>query len=224
MNGVWALIPVKTLLRAKTRLASILQPQECASLSRAMLMDVLAALDGAQHIERIAVLTNDSDIASMAAQLGHTVIADESDGGLCDSLNKAARELAARGATTLLIMPGDIPTVRAQDIDELLERHTGGLSICPASRDGGTNALVCTPPDALPFQFGPDSARRHLETAEQHKVPATRLTLQAYLRDIDTPDDLVWLAQQDAELNTVRFLHEAGIVARLVPNLKRASA
>ena len=44
MGDVWALIPVKRLEQAKSRLASVLQPEECAMLSRAMLMDVLAAL------------------------------------------------------------------------------------------------------------------------------------------------------------------------------------
>ena len=63
MKNVWALLPVKALELSKTRLASVLQPQECALLSRAMFMDVLAAMDDAHHISKIAVLTNDADAA-----------------------------------------------------------------------------------------------------------------------------------------------------------------
>jgi 2-phospho-L-lactate guanylyltransferase len=217
MNDVWALLPVKALRLAKTRLASLLQPQECASLSRAMFMDVLAALEEAQHISKIAVLTNDEDVAALAARLGHVVIADPSDGALCDSLDAAARQIAALGAKTLLVIPADVPTISARDIDELLERHTTGLSICPAIRDGGTNALVCSPPNAMAFQFGPDSARRHIDEAAKHNVPHARLPMHAYFRDIDTPDDLAWLANQATAPNTLRFLREAGIVARLGP-------
>jgi 2-phospho-L-lactate guanylyltransferase len=224
MSDAWALLPVKALQLAKTRLTSVLQPQECASLSRAMFLDVLAALEEAKHIDRIAVLTNDKDIAALATRLGHLVIADPSDSALCDSLNSAAQQIAALGAKTLLVIPADVPTISAHDIDELLERHTGGLSICPAIRDGGTNALVCSPPDALAFQFGPDSARRHIDEAARHNMPHARIPMHAYFRDIDTPDDLAWLASQPAAQNTLRFLREAGICARLGPGHAGASA
>ena len=115
---------------------------------------------------------------------------------MCDSLNSAAQHIAELGAKTLLIVPADMPTISAHDIDELLERHTSGLSICPAIRDGGTNALVCSPPNAMPFQFGPDSARRHIDEAARRNVPHARIAMHAYFRDIDTPDDLAWLASQ----------------------------
>jgi 2-phospho-L-lactate guanylyltransferase len=217
MSAVWALIPVKSPERSKTRLASVLQPQECAKLSRAMFMDVLAAMDAADKITDIAVLTNDEKITDIARGLGHVVLTDQSEGELCDGLNTAARKLAELGADTILILPGDLPTITASDIDLLLQRHPGGLSICPAIRDGGTNALVCSPPDALPFQFGKDSARKHLEQAAQRGMATTRLPMQPFFRDIDTPDDLSWLAMQQSDSNTVRFLHQSGIAARLGP-------
>jgi 2-phospho-L-lactate guanylyltransferase len=224
MNEVWALLPVKSPGQAKTRLSSLLQPQECASLSRAMLTDVLAALNESKHIAKIAVLTNDKDIVALADRLGYIVIEDPSDSELCDSLNAAAQRIAELGAKTLLILPADMPTISARDIDELLDRHTSGLSICPAIRDGGTNALVCSPPNALLFQFGPDSARRHIDEAARHNVPHARLAMHAYFRDIDTPDDLAWLANQPSAPHTLRFLREAGIMARLGPGLLGATA
>ncbi len=55
MSHTWALIPVKSPEHSKTRLASVLQPQECANLSRAMFMDVLAAMQVTEEIERGAV-------------------------------------------------------------------------------------------------------------------------------------------------------------------------
>ena len=48
MSDIWAMIPVKALARAKTRLAAVLQPDECARLSRAMFMDVLSAITGSK--------------------------------------------------------------------------------------------------------------------------------------------------------------------------------
>jgi 2-phospho-L-lactate guanylyltransferase len=224
MNEIWALIPVKSLARAKTRLAKVLQPPECALLSQAMLLDVLTAMEQARGIDRIAVLTSDPLVAELAAKLGHRVIADVDEGELSDGLNAAVRQIAAAGARSVLVMPGDMPTVTAADIEQLLERHKGGLSICPAIRDGGTNALMCSPPDAIPFQFGTDSASKHLAAAEQRDIQNDRLRMHAFFRDIDTPDDLTWLAGQETAAHTLHFLREAGIMARLGPGHLGATA
>jgi 2-phospho-L-lactate guanylyltransferase len=224
MTDVWALVPVKSPERSKTRLSTVLQPQECAMLSRAMFMDVLAALDDAKGITHIAVLTSDTEVAALANQLGHEVIADKSAGQLCEGLNEAARYIVSQGAATMLVIPGDMPTVTPADIEELLKAHQGGLSLCPAIRDGGTNALVCSPPNAIPFQFGDDSARRHIEAAEAAGLHTIRLPMHAFFRDIDIPDDLIWLSRQGTGGNTVRFLRQSGIFARLGPGLAGASA
>ena len=92
MSHTWALIPVKSPEHSKTRLASVLQPHECANLSRAMFMDVLAAMATAAHIDRIAVLTNDDEIAGIAEKLGHLVLADECEGKCSGHLNVSSAD------------------------------------------------------------------------------------------------------------------------------------
>jgi 2-phospho-L-lactate guanylyltransferase len=169
------------------------------------------------------VLTDATDVADLATQLGHQVIHDNT-GNLCSSLDDAVRVISEQGARTVFVMPGDIPTVTAGDVDALMEKHCGGLSLCPAIRDGGTNAIVCTPPDALPFQFGENSAHRHLELARQMGLAVERLLIPAFFRDIDLPDDLVWLMTRDTGSNTIRFLRQSGITARLNMSLLGASA
>lgn len=215
MTETWALIPVKRPAQSKTRLLSVLQPQECALLSQAMLMDVLTAVDEAQHIDRVAILTNDDEVAAVAQQLGHEVLRDRSDDELSSGLTQASQRLATRGATRILILPGDLPTITAADIDDLLTRHTTGLSLCPAIRDGGTNALVCSPADAIEFQFGKDSAARHLDAAAAAGLESQRLAIPAFFRDIDIPEDLWWLSSKIADSHTQRFLQQSGISARL---------
>jgi 2-phospho-L-lactate guanylyltransferase len=217
MSHAWALIPVKTLEHSKTRLNPVLEQNECASLSRAMFLDVLDAMNEAAGIDHIAVLTDDPVVTELAEQLGHVVIPDESAGQLSVGLNAAASKLASMGAELIVVTPGDLPTLLPEDIEQLLARHKGGLSVCPAIRDGGTNALVCSPPDAMRFQFGDDSARKHLEQAASQGMQGERLSLVAFFRDIDTPDDLAWLAQQGKDNHTSRFLQQSGIAARLGP-------
>jgi hypothetical protein len=58
------------------------------------------------------------------------------------------------------------------------------------SADGGTNALLLSPPDAIPFGFGPRSAAIHEAAARTTGLTAKRLRLPFLSRDLDTPSDL----------------------------------
>ena len=213
-----ALVPVKPPARSKSRLAPVLEQDECASLSMAMLSDVIDALAGAASVDEVAVITADEEVAAMVRQAGHRVIEDVGT-DLCGALDAAARKLADNGVETLLIVPADIPTITSSDVDNLIKKHKGGLSISPAIRDGGTNALVCSPPDAVAFCYGKDSARRHLQRAENAGLVCSRLPVPAFFRDVDLPDDLVWLNSQQCAPHTLDFLRESGINARLKPGV-----
>lgn len=216
MQDIWVLIPVKAPERSKTRLQPVLDMDECARLCLAMLEDVLEAAGAATSVDGVAVVTADSAAARAARDVGAEVLEDRS-GDLCGALDSAARQLAGRGATAVVVIPADVPTISAGNIDALVTKHQGGLTICPAIRDGGTNALMCSPPDAVPFCFGRDSARKHGERAEQEGVKFTRLALPAFFRDVDLPEDLAWLAGRESASHTLRYLRESGITARLKP-------
>ena len=221
---MWALLPVKAPLQSKTRLTSVLLDQECAALSWAMLKDMLAALNGAEVIDTITLLTKDPDVISYSLQHGLKIVKEESGAGLNASIDSATAELTGAGINELLILPVDLPTVRASDIDKLCRRHRGNLTVCPAIRDGGTNALVSAPPNAVAAQFGPDSARRFLKTARRNGISAKRMTLRAFERDIDHPDDLVWLLEQQGTNHTSAYLAEIDIADRLLNPPKGAVA
>jgi 2-phospho-L-lactate guanylyltransferase len=84
-----------------------------------------------------------------------------------------------------------------------------------AAPDGGTNALVLTPPTVIPFLYGPDSADRHIAAAGDRGVVSQRLDLPAFARDIDTPDDVQWLVGQRIACATIAYLRASGIADRL---------
>lgn len=191
---VVAVIPVKDFAEAKLRLRGVLPAPERAALAKAMASDVLRAVGDARGVDRCVVTGGKGARRLATAQAcGYC---DDSD---CDSLSaaitRAAERCADTDATTLLVLPGDLPALRGADIDQLLGLHGGGLTLCPASRDGGTNALVLTPPDAIEFHYGRDSARRHLAAAQRAGLDCQCLALPALGLDIDTPDDLRRLAE-----------------------------
>ena len=67
----------------------------------------------------------------------------------------------------MLVIPGDLPHLRLSSIRELVCLAVPcGVVIAPDRRELGTNALLVTPPDVIPFCFGPDSFRQHLAAAE----------------------------------------------------------
>jgi len=212
---MWALLPVKSPSQAKTRLTSVLLDQECAALSWAMLKDMLEALDAAEEIDTIVLLTEDAELIDYGLHHGYQIIQEQSGAGLNASIDSATARLTDAGVNELVILPVDLPTVRASEIDELCRGHRGALTVCPAVHDGGTNALVATPPNAVAAQFGPDSARRFLMTARKDGLSATRTDVQAFERDIDRPDDLEWLLEQKGTKHTSAYLAESGIADRL---------
>lgn len=213
MNAAWALVPIKTFDTAKTRLEGVLTRKECAGLAERMAMDVLRALTACPAITGIAVLSDEPGLATWAETATVRLIPEQATEHLA-SLAGAAGLLAADGVRTLMVLPGDLPTLSAADVQAVVDAHHGGITVCPA-HDGGSNAVVLTPPDAMPFLYGPDSAARHLAAAAGLGLTATRLDLPAFARDIDTADDVQWLLGQRIASATIAWLRASGIADRL---------
>ncbi len=215
MTEICALIPFKGLSGAKTRLAPLLQASECAALAECMLRDVLTALCSTAGIDQVVLFGNDARMAEIAREFGCRVLNEAPGAGLCKGLDTAAAILAAEGVERLLIIHGDLPSIKNTDISALLNGYCADMVICPAGRDGGTNALIIDPPDTLPFQFGQDSARRHMETAARLGIDATQIRLPAAALDIDTPDDLRQFCTHPVPGHTWNYLRDSGIAGRL---------
>jgi 2-phospho-L-lactate guanylyltransferase len=212
----WALIPVKEFDGAKSRLRETLSADECSGLALNMARDVAAAIVDADTIDGVSLLGSGPAIEKLASQLRCDCMEEFYDVDLSCNLGLAARQLAADGVTRLTIIPGDLPTLSAADIDEFIMRADGDLGLCEAGRDGGTNALVLSPPDAISFQFGDQSARRHLEAGVAAELATREIDLPAFKVDIDTTEDLMWLCKQPLTGHTADFLEHAGIRKRML--------
>lgn len=209
---VVALLPQKPLAAVKSRLAPCLDIDERRGLVAAMLADVVAALRA--HAE--CRLVGGADARRLAGELGVGWIDDGDAPDLNTALGTAVQTIRGAGFTTLLVVPADLPTLGAEDVGALFERYAGGLAVCAAARDGGTNALVVSPPDAARFAFGADSARRHLEAGLAAGLVTQRIELEAFAHDIDVPADLAWLCRQRPGPRTAAFITATGLEARLL--------
>jgi 2-phospho-L-lactate guanylyltransferase (CobY/MobA/RfbA family) len=115
----------------------------------------------------------------------------------------------------MLTMPGDIPLVTTEEINALLAAHrpAPSFTIAPSHDELGSNAIVMSPPDAVPLRFGDNSFFPHLEAARSRGIAPTVLHLPGIALDIDNPADLahfvglgsrtragLWLADNKAAL------------------------
>jgi 2-phospho-L-lactate/phosphoenolpyruvate guanylyltransferase len=195
------LIPMKASASAKSRLSQTLDTDQRLQLARAMLADMVTALGEIAELTTRILLTEDDGYDGLPALQGWSiwragdVTSCKSDGALSSQLSGACIQLAALCQHRCLILPGDLPLITALDARTLLAEPGPEVTIVPAQRDGGTNGLLCAPPNAMPFQFGTDSARKHLAQAHTLGLTVRTLRLPSFAFDVDTPEDLSWLTR-----------------------------
>jgi len=211
---IWTVVPVKAFDLAKQRLAPAYPPDLRRDLARAMLEDVLDTLTGVTGIAGIAVVTLDPEAGELARACGAEVFEEEAGAGLNEAVRAAARRLAREGRGGMLVVAGDIPGITVHEVEALLALHGGrrGLTLVPAHDRRGTNALIMTPPDAMPPDFGEDSFVRHLRAGRVAGLEPVALPLQHIGLDLDHPQDVATFARTPSHTRTWRYLLSQGLV------------
>ncbi|MFG3523206.1 2-phospho-L-lactate guanylyltransferase [Nocardia nova] len=198
-DAVHAVIAVKHLDRAKSRLADRLPAGERSRLVLAMLSDTVAAALAA-GLGSVTVVTPDQRVATVVRELGATVHPDPSAPALTDTpapadtarpladsdgLNTALASAAAavrerHGAVDLLALQADLPAVHADELRSMLAAAPGsGRSVIVDHTGRGTAALLVRAaghahaPDSLAPSATADSAplmpRFGADSARRHR-------------------------------------------------------
>ncbi len=208
LSRVVALVPVRSLSGAKSRLGEPLDPEERADLILALLRRTVDAARAARRLAGVLVVSRDPELLERARAMGAVTVRQETDG-----LNEALVEarLAAGAATAVVALPADLPGITAAAIDRLAETAEQALRespdrpvvvLVPDRHGSGTNALLLAPPGAIDFRFGEGSRAAHAAAAGA--AGATYLELDGPLSfDVDTPDDLLEADRRGLD-------HEAG--------------
>jgi 2-phospho-L-lactate/phosphoenolpyruvate guanylyltransferase len=197
VSGVSAVVPVKDLQGTKSRLAPILDPGARAGLTLYMMGRVVAAIR-ASGVEDVCVVSPDRIVLNEAQRRGAIPLPQESR-GLNPALEEGRRRALELGASTLLVVPADLPLLEEEDVRAVLQASEGqAVVISPDGARSGTNALLTRPPDALPFAFGPDSFEEHLEAARKRGLDAKVCERPHLAFDLDTAGDLAQLKQSGA--------------------------
>ncbi|HEV8719660.1 MAG TPA: 2-phospho-L-lactate guanylyltransferase [Candidatus Binatia bacterium] len=193
--NVAALIPVKGFRNAKQRLSRILSSAARELLAETMFRDVLRQVRIARGLVGTFVVTGDDQVAAMASALGAEVIREAEERGETSAVDFARQELQSAGWEAVLIVPADMPLVRAADIEQVLarvlERATAPFALLVPSHDRlGTNALLLAPPGVIKLRFGYDSFSFHMGQVTAQGLPIRYMENEHMALDIDEPKDL----------------------------------
>jgi 2-phospho-L-lactate guanylyltransferase len=206
LDRIIALVPVRGLEGAKSRLGEALDAEERRTLVEHLLVRTVAAAAATPNVVEVMAISPDPDVLALARTLGARVIAQE-HGGLNEALEIGRAAAIADGADAVLVVPGDLPAVTAAELARIVNgarAHLAPRAIVALVTDragAGTNVLLVAPPDAIPFHFGVDS--RALHSAAARAAGAAYLELDGPLDlDLDTPDDL--LVAEAAGLGALR--------------------
>ena|SRR5207248_8285469 len=184
-----ALIPVKSLSEAKSRLADHLTLRQRRNLVLDMLHHVLRVLRESNLLEHVAVVSPDQQVLEQAKAWGAQGLVEQQHGH--NPALHAARRALGPGASALLTISADLPLLQPSDIRSMIEQSMDYQVVLAPSRDGtGTNALLVRPPLALPYLFGPNSLHSYHQAAEQWQLSSTIVSSIGLALDIDTIDDL----------------------------------
>ena len=207
--AIWAVVPFKGFDDAKQRLSGEFSPAFRRALAGAMLLDVLAALGASRRLAGIVLVTADGGAAEIGRAHGCRLCGAGARHGHTAAV--VAGGLALGAGCGMLSLPADVPGVTAEEIDMLLDVHGAApaFTIAPAADRRGSNAIVATPPDAVPLAYGDDSFAPHLAAARRRGIVPRVVELAGIGRDVDTPADLraAWVERRG--IRTQDFLRKS---------------
>jgi 2-phospho-L-lactate guanylyltransferase len=183
-TGWVAVMPVKRLAMAKTRLRGAVPATDHDRLVLAMARDTLTAVLACPLVHRALVVTDEPAAVTALTELGAQRVPDHPDAGLNAAL---ARGAALAGGSPVVALTADLPALRP---DELAAALTGlsdrSRGYVPDTRGTGTAMLAAQAGVELDPRFGPGSARAHAASG------AVRLDgdWPSLRRDVDTAADL----------------------------------
>ena len=111
-SPTYAIIPVKPLNRAKSRLARALKAPTRAALVRSIFSRTLDVIAQVKRIDGVIVVSRDLTILELARQRNAIALA-ESESGLNSAITQAAQWAAQHHARSVIVIPVDLPLITA---------------------------------------------------------------------------------------------------------------
>jgi 2-phospho-L-lactate guanylyltransferase len=192
-----AVIPVKTFLKAKTRLG--LSSEQTEKICEIMLEEILDVLSISPQIDKIIVVTKDEKALEISKKFDTVQIIDNEESGVNDAVALADEYLLNNDFEASIVFPQDIPYIKTQDIEFMLKFKTNAdfAIVVPSRRFDGTNALVRNPINLMKTHYDEDSYKIHMSTAKEETRDVSLVFVKRIMWDVDNMDDLKFLLSQN---------------------------
>ncbi|MFB5610180.1 MAG: 2-phospho-L-lactate guanylyltransferase [Nitrosopumilaceae archaeon] len=191
-----AIIPVKTFSNAKKRLD--VDDDKKITICKLMFEEVLQTLSVSSHIDQIIVVSKDEEALQISKKFNPIQLADN-ETGVNAAVAIADDYVKKNGFDASIVFPQDIPFMKTQDIDFLLQfQNPPKFSlIVPSRRFDGTNALVRMPVDLMKTHYDEDSYKIHLSTGKSCTPNTSLVFVKRIMMDVDNMDDLQFSLSQN---------------------------
>ncbi len=190
--SVWVIIPVKPLVRAKSRLSPLLAPEQRMQLAENLLRHVIATARSVPEIAGTLVISRDSKALAIARESGAHTVQESGTPELNNALMRATSVVRGWRSAAVLVLPADLPLLQPHDVRGVLDlgQDENTVVIATDERGDGTNALLIRPPGLIPYAYGPGSFQRHMALAREAGATVRVYQSEQLMLDIDMPDDL----------------------------------
>ena len=221
MSKAHALVPLKSLGEAKSRLGGLLSKEQRSDLALAMVSDVLAALRTHHLVASVTLVSDDAGAGGLAESYGAQWLPEwELEcRGLNSVISAAVDKLVSTGAEQVIVLHGDLPLLRESDISAVLDqlRRQPGLVIGTDTESRGTNLLAFPATRVPEFHYGENSCALHRAWADASGESVSILQRSGIALDVDEPMDLSeLLGFEHIGECTRQWLRDSGTAARLL--------
>jgi 2-phospho-L-lactate guanylyltransferase len=183
-----ALVPLKRLDYAKTRLATVLDPPARVRVMRALLAHTLEVVEAAPSVASVTLVSSAVEAPAIAAEHG---VGHFDDRGLPWNDALAAAIAEAVTADAVAIVSADLPLLTTADVERFVGALTERGAVIARATDAGTNGVAMHPAGAMSTTFGvKGSADRHADLAREAGLTPAIVDLDGLAHDLDTAADL----------------------------------
>jgi len=191
-----AVVPIREPENTKLRLSKLLSGEQRASLSRAILVRVLNAVEESKIEEAVVVASSPQNLSEQRERFPKTTFIRESShhGGVNCAMRDGMNYLLDKNGSSIqktVLIPSDLPILQGKHLNNVLALlENFDTLINPSAKLDGTALLAFRENKSIPLHYDDDSFNKHLAELEKSGRLYRILRWKAFSFDVDDEDDL----------------------------------
>jgi 2-phospho-L-lactate/phosphoenolpyruvate guanylyltransferase len=206
---IFAIVPVKSFERGKSRLASMLDVVKRVKLCELLLDDTLTTLHNAYAISEVIVVSSDRRAHGISDKHGARFLKENEERGVNKAIAIADSYCNEARADATIVIPQDLPLLVPYDINMICESAKGYdkyMAICPSLRYDGSNALLRRPCMLIETHYDNNSFGMHVKAAKEIGANLKIILSRRIMTDLDTVEDAENLMNEPTMARSVLYL------------------